>query len=179
MRQVSVLPALLKIFCKLSFSENHWPVEAPKALITTKYLLWRLLFKLHSDIGGESSMLFCISYKKQKQFARVIWENDMLRPSVVSLRYHSLGPLQMECLRESWISMGLYNFNNNKIVYLKIATETTFWDRWWKQDVVSCFLQKKKAVNKSNLDMSNDGSNTLRHVSALLVLIYLVYTTLI
>ena len=70
-------------------------------------------------------------------------------------------------------------FHNNKKVYLKIATETTFWDRWWKQDVVSCFLQKKKAVDKSNLDMSNEGSNTLRHVSALLVLIYLVYTTLI
>ena len=70
-------------------------------------------------------------------------------------------------------------FHNNKKVYLKIATETAFWDRRWKQDVVSCFLQKKKAVSKSSLDMSNEGSNTLRHVSALLVLIYLVYTTLI
>ena len=179
MRKVSVLPALVKIFSKLSFSENHWPVEVHKALITTKYVLWRLLLKLHSDIGGDSSVSFGISYKKQKQFARLIWEYDMLRPTVVSLRNHGLEPLQIECLREIWISKGWYNFNNNKIVYLKIATETTFWDRWWKQDVVSCFLQKKKAVNKSNLDMSNDGSNTLRHVSALLVLIYLVYTTLI
>ena len=51
-------------------------------------------------------------------------------------------------------------FHNNKKVYLKIATETTFWDRWWRQDVVSCFLQKKKAVNKSSLDMSNEWSNT-------------------
>ena len=48
------------------------------------------------------------------------------RPNVVSLRYHGLEPLQIECLRESWISRGLYNLNNNKIVYLKITTETTF-----------------------------------------------------
>ena len=100
MRKVSVLPALVKIFSKLSFSENHWPVEAHKALITTKYVLWRLLFKLHSGIGGDSSVSFCISYKKQKQFARLIWENDMLRPTVVSLRYHGLQPLQIECLTE-------------------------------------------------------------------------------
>ena len=160
MCQVSVLPTLLKIFCKLSFSENHWPVEAHKALITTKYVPWRLLFKPHSDIGGDSSVSFCISYKKQNQFPRVIWENDMLPPTVVSLRYHGLEPLRIECLRESWISKGLYNFSNNKIVYLKIAAETTFWDRWWKHDVVSCFLQKKKAVKKSNLDMSNDATLT-------------------
>ena len=50
----------------------------------------------------------------------------MLRPTVVSLRYHGLEPLRIKCLRESWISKGLCNFSNNEIVYLKIATETTF-----------------------------------------------------
>ena len=147
----------LKIAIETTFWHRWW-----KQCVVF-YFLWK-------------AKVICKSNLRKRYIAQ---RYNSARPSVVSLRYHGLEPLQIECLREIWISKGWYNFNNNKIVYLKIATETTFWDRWWKQDVVSCFLQKKKAVNKSNLDMSNDGSNTLRHVSALLVLIYLVYTTLI